>query len=90
MNTTPENFERLPLDVQLSAYLDNELPELLARQLSRRLKTDRNLQRALERLETGSVVGNRLFEALLNEPVPLSFARAIRRGEGVAAKLATY
>ncbi len=90
MNTTPENFERLPLDVQLSAYLDNELPELLARQLSRRLQTNRNLQRTLERLETGSAIGNRLFEALLKEPVPLTFARAIRRGEGVAAKLTAY
>lgn len=89
MNTTADTFEHLPIDVQLSAYLDKELPEPLARQLCLRLQADQSLQATLASLKAGSEAGNMMFETLLQEPLPLSFARAIRRGHGIAAKLAT-
>ncbi|MCO6185409.1 hypothetical protein [Rhizobium sp. L1K21] len=80
-------FDQLPVNVQLSAYLDEELPEPLARRLSLRLQKEPALQCALDSLRSGSALGNLLFAALLKEPVPLTFARAIRRGQGIAAKL---
>ncbi len=90
MNDTPDDFEHLPVEVQLSAYLDNELPEHLAQQLTWRLQSDGSLRELLGRLEVGSHTGNRMFEILLKEPLPLAFARAIRRGEGILAKLSAY
>lgn len=78
MNDIEKDFGTLPLEVQLSAYLDNELPEHLLRQLSLLVHEDDKLNETLARLKLGSEFGDRLFAALLKEPVPLAFARAIR------------
>lgn len=69
----------MALSERLSAFLDNELPEPERRAVKDMLATDPKARALLERLKLGSETGNRIFEALLDDPVPLRLMRTIRR-----------
>jgi anti-sigma factor RsiW len=74
-------LDKLPLEVRLSAFLDDELPQKEKTAIMRLLATDCAAQALLFRLKTGSEAGNAMFATLLDDPLPLSFLRAIRHGK---------
>lgn len=66
------------LSDKLSAYLDGELPDQEALQVEEWLERDPQAQAQLEALmQTDSIVRD-AFDAQLNDPVPLTLARAVK------------
>ena len=65
--------------MQLSAYLDGELPPDETAALAARLKTDAGLRAELEALTAANTAAKQDFAAMLSAPLPLSLARAIDR-----------
>jgi len=74
-----ENFKELPLEVRLSAYLDGQLDDADAREIEALLDTDTQAQEILDTLKAGSDFGNKAFEEMLKEPVPLQLVRTINQ-----------
>ena len=63
---------------KLSAFLDGELPESEAREIEDALARDPGLQAELEALMEADVVAKSEFDTLVDDPVPLELAAAIR------------
>lgn len=68
-------------DEMLSAFLDGELPEETQRAVEAALDQDRGLQSRLETLMSGDRAAQEAFDAMLDEPVPMALAAAIRKAE---------
>lgn len=81
-----QSTKGLPLDVRLSAYIDGEVNETERKELEQLIARDDEARRVLETLQAGSSFGNKAFEELLHDPVPLSLVRRIKQGPGVSAK----
>lgn len=73
-----EDLRKLPLDVRLSALLDGELSKDEKEELERLIATDADARQLFDRLKRGSEIGNRAFDDLLKEPVPLALVRKIK------------
>lgn len=73
-----ENFKELPLEVQLSAYLDGQLDATDAKEIETLLKSDPKAQAIFDTLKAGSDFGSEMFEEMLKEPVPLHLVRSIK------------
>lgn len=80
-----ENFKELPLEVQLSAYIDGQLDAADAQEIETLLKSDKQAQSILETLKAGSDFGNQAFEEMLKEPVPLHLVRSIKEASAKPA-----
>jgi anti-sigma factor RsiW len=75
---TMENFKDLPLEVRLSAYIDNQVSESDKRDIEAQLATDPHARELLDLLTAGSDFGNQAFAEMLKEPVPLKLVRTIK------------
>lgn len=80
-----ENFKELPLEVRLSAYLDGQVEDEDARELEALIASGAQAKVIYEQLKSGSEFGNRLFEDMLKEPVPLGLVRNIKSVEAKPA-----
>ena len=76
-----ENFKELPLEVRLSAFLDGQLGEEDAREIEALIASDEQARGIYETLKAGSEFGNKAFEDMLREPVPLDLVRKIKHIE---------
>jgi anti-sigma factor RsiW len=63
---------------KLSAFLDGELPEAEAREIEVALNSDPALLAELETLMAGDALAHEQFAKMLDEPVPVALAAAIR------------
>ena len=72
-------MDTMSISDRLSAFLDDELPETERRAVKELLASDPKARAILERLKLGSETGNRMFEALLDDPIPLVLMRTIRK-----------
>jgi anti-sigma factor RsiW len=80
-----ENFDDLPLEVRLSAYLDGQVSDAQKRALDATLAIDAHARELLDLLKSGSDFGNQAFADMLKEPVPLHMVRAIKTGGSASA-----
>jgi anti-sigma factor RsiW len=80
-----ENFEDLPLEVRLSAYIDGQVSDEDKRALDALLATDPQARELLDLLKAGSDFGNNAFADMLKEPVPLHMVRAIKGGSSASS-----
>ena len=80
-----ENFKELPLEVRLSAFIDGQVGEEDARELEALIASNDNARGIYETLKMGSDFGNKAFEEMLNEPVPLDLVRNIKAIEAPPA-----
>ncbi|MEM9843940.1 MAG: anti-sigma factor [Pseudomonadota bacterium] len=67
---------------KLSAFLDGELPDAEAREVEEALQADPGLQAELERLMAANQMAQEAFADMLNDPVPMSLAAAVRNAPG--------
>ncbi|MDO6964267.1 anti-sigma factor family protein [Rhizobium alvei] len=79
-----DEFESLPLEVRLSAYLDGQVEPHQREVLEALLASDEAARQLLETLKAGSEFGNNAFEEMLRNPVPLSLVRAIKEPKAAA------
>lgn len=82
---TMENFKGLPMEVRLSAYLDGQVEAEDARELEALIASDAEARVIYEQLKAGSEFGDRFFEQMLKEPVPLDLVRSIKAIEAAPA-----
>jgi len=75
-----ENFNDLPMEVRLSAYLDGELSQTEKTDVERQLAESPAARQTLDRLKSGSQFGSDAFEALLNQPLPPHLVQAVANG----------
>jgi anti-sigma factor RsiW len=80
-----ENFRELPLEVRLSAYMDGQVEAEDARELEALIASNAEAKLIYEQLKAGSEFGNRFFEQMLKEPVPLGLVRSIKAAEAKPA-----
>lgn len=73
-----ENFKELPLEVRLSAFIDGQVGEEDARELEALIASNDNARGIYETLKMGSDFGNKAFEEMLKQPVPLELVRNIK------------
>jgi anti-sigma factor RsiW len=80
-----ENFKELPLEVRLSAFIDGQVSEEDARELEALIASNDDARGIYETLKMGSDFGNKAFEEMLREPVPLDLVRKIKAIEAEPA-----
>ncbi|CAN7211941.1 anti-sigma factor family protein [Rhizobium sp. LjRoot254] len=80
-----ENFKELPLEVRLSAFIDGQVGEDDARELEALIASNDDARGIYETLKMGSDFGNKAFEEMLREPVPLDLVRKIKAIEAKPA-----
>lgn len=81
-----QSTKGLTLEVRLSAFIDGEVNEDERKELEQLVARDDEARRLLETLKSGTAFGNKAFEELLHDPVPLSLVRGIKQGPGVHPK----
>ncbi len=74
-----KSVEALPVEVALSAYMDDELTPEQRAHVEAVLLPKPEAQRILRKLKTGSDFGSKVFAALLREPFPFAWAHSIRQ-----------
>ena len=80
-----DEFDTLPLEVRLSAYLDGQVTETQKQAIDDLLAEDEQARELLATLKAGSDFGMRAFEDMLAEPVPLDMVRSIKAHHSAAA-----
>ncbi|UVC07112.1 hypothetical protein IHQ71_17995 [Rhizobium sp. TH2] len=80
-----ENFKELPLEVRLSAFIDGQVGEEDARELEALIASNDDARGVYETLKMGSDFGNKAFEEMLHDPVPLDLVRKIKAIEAKPA-----
>lgn len=81
-----ESTEGLPLEVRLSALIDGEVNEAEKKELEALIATDEDARGVYDTLVAGSNLGNKAFEEILHDPVPLALVRRIKQGPGVSPR----
>lgn len=76
----------LALEVRLSAYIDGEVDETERKELEQLVSRNDEARLILEMLKAGNAFGDKAFEQVLHDPVPLSLVRNIKQGPGAAPK----
>lgn len=81
-----QSTEGLPLEVRLSALIDGEVNDAEKKELEALIATDEDARALYDTLVAGSNLGNKAFEEILHDPVPLALVRRIKQGPGVSPR----
>ncbi|TCL74724.1 anti-sigma factor [Rhizobium sp. BK251] len=76
-----QDLKKMPLEVQLSAFLNGETTPEQKNELEHLLATDAEAREVYEKLRHGTEFGRKRFDELLKEPVPLSMVRSIKSAQ---------
>lgn len=81
-----QSTEGLPLEVRLSALIDGEVNDAEKKELETLIATDEDARVLYDTLVAGSSLGNKAFEEILHDPVPLALVRRIKQGPGISPR----